>query len=54
MKGEFCASRYEVVLLENNMYNLDKNYLNEDSDVFDLNYGITNFDDIGSAFLTIF
>jgi hypothetical protein len=54
LNGEFCASRYEVALIGNNKYNLNKNYLNEDSDVIELNYGITNFDDIGSAFLTIF
>ena len=35
-------------------YFLDNEDLNIDTDILRLNYGITNFDNIGNAFLTIF
>jgi len=49
--GTFCNSRYEA--FAQGYTQLDPK-LNMDSDIDNLNYGITNFDDVGSAFLTIF
>mmetsp|Transcript_15907 Transcript_15907/g.24533 ORF Transcript_15907/g.24533 Transcript_15907/m.24533 type:complete len:397 (+) Transcript_15907:1541-2731(+) len=60
----FCRSRFNIYDDPNSSYKfgITENttddeilmILKHDSDVYDLNYGITNFDDIGSAFLTIF
>jgi len=48
--GTFCNSKYEV----HAKGYLTKGFLDEDTDIYSLNYGITSFDSIGSAFLTIF
>jgi hypothetical protein len=47
--GAFCTSRYDAFDAGYEIYNLSR-----DSDINELNYGLTNFDNIGSAFLTIF
>ena len=49
----FCGSRYELFYVENRG-NLSPEELDVDMDIYELNYGITNFDDVASAFLTIF
>lgn len=49
--GTFCSSRFDAF---DAGYNISADSLRMDSDINELNYGLTNFDNIGSAFLTIF
>ena len=50
----WCSSRYELYYVEGNKYNLTQDSLDKDTGLYELNYGITNFDNVVSAFLTIF
>lgn len=49
--GSFCNSRYVAF---DAGYKLDANKLAEDTEIYALNYGITNFDNFFTALLTIF
>lgn len=49
--GSFCNSRYVAF---DAGYQLDANNLAEDTEIYALNYGITNFDNFFTALLTIF
>ena len=50
-KGYYCNSRYVAY---DAGYPLDPNTLNLDTEIYPLNYGITNFDNFFLALLTIF
>ena len=50
-EGAFCTSRYNAY---DAGYNISYETIRMDSDINELNYGLTNFDNMGSAFLTIF
>jgi hypothetical protein len=53
--GSFCGSRFEQFNEDNSRYDFtDADYLGVDTDMEEFNYGLTNFDNIGSAFMTIF
>jgi hypothetical protein len=49
--GTFCGSRLDLAAKG---YKFKNPNLYIDADISNLNYGITNFDNVGSAFLTIF
>jgi hypothetical protein len=60
-EGDTCGSLYETTLPNENgfmvQYHLSeelKGNLNRDTFLIELNYGLTNFDDIGSSFLAVF
>ena len=48
----FCGSLIERNDTYGDLFAVDNLY--RDSDILELNYGVTNFDNIGSAFVTIF
>ena len=50
-EGTFCSNRFDAY---DAGYNISIDTLKQDSDINELNYGLTNFDNMGSAFLTIF
>jgi hypothetical protein len=50
----YCGSRFEVLNDDETPYQFNNPDLWIDTQIPELNYGITNFDNIGSAFLTIF
>lgn len=53
--GGYCGSRFEAFNEDGSRYEFtDYSYLGVDTDVEEFNYGLTNFDNIGSAFMTIF
>jgi hypothetical protein len=52
--GAYCGSRFEVYNQDGTRYNFNEPSLWIDTNVEQFNFGITNFDSIGSAFLTIF
>ena len=53
--GSYCGSRFEQFNPDGSRYHFtDYNYLGVDTDMEEFNYGLTNFDNIGSAFMTIF
>jgi hypothetical protein len=49
--GSYCNSRYVAF---DAGYQLNANKLAEDTEIYALNYGITNFDNFFTALLTIF
>jgi len=49
--GSYCGSRFEANAQGKFLANPNLNF---DTDIDQLNYGITNFDNVASAFLTIF
>ena len=53
-EGSFCRSRFEVFNEDGTRYPFNDPNLWVDTEIEELNFGITNFDNIGSAFLTIF
>ena len=53
-KGTYCGSKYEFYYETNNKYNWSKSYLGRDTEIYELNYNLINFDNILKAFLTIF
>ena len=52
--NSFCGSRFEAYNDDGTPYLFIDTNLWVDTEISELNYGITNFDDISSAFLTIF
>ena len=48
----YCGSLLDRDNEFGDLYAVDNLY--RDSDIFELNYGVTNFDNLGSAFITIF
>jgi hypothetical protein len=50
----YCGSRFEQFYENGTRYAFNEPNLWIDTNVEEFNYGITNFDSIGSAFLTIF
>ena len=53
-KKTFCGSRYVAFDTGKLPKNWTEKMLSDDTDINDLNYGLTNFDNILYAFLTIF
>ena len=56
-EGRFCGSRYEMFDTQHDKYvrlGWTEKSLSKDTGIYELNYNITNFDNIGMAFLTIF
>ena len=53
-KGKFCGSKFEIFDHTNNKYGWKESELGYDTEIAELNYNLTNFDNLGSAFLTIF
>ena len=53
-KGTYCGSRYDIYYNTDNKYKWEVDLLGQDTDIYELNYNLTNFDDIVTAFLTIF
>lgn len=51
--GTYCGSKYEVYY-NGNPYNWDYKEIGRDTEIYELNYNLTNFDNIMKAFLTIF
>jgi hypothetical protein len=55
--GGYCGSRFEEFTDDDRKIRYeftDYSYLGVDTDVEEFNYGLTNFDDVGSALMTIF
>lgn len=50
----FCNSRFVAYDARPDHYNLTESSLTQDSDIYNLNYGLTNFDNIINALITIF
>lgn len=48
--GSYCGNLFERT--DEELYAVDDKF--RDSQIFELNWGVTNFDNLGSAFLTIF
>ena len=48
----WCGSLFERHDSHGDLYNVDDLY--RDSEILELNYGVTNFDNLGYAFITIF
>ena len=50
----FCGSKPEIYDKTKNKYNWTAADIYKDTQIGELNYNLTNFDNLGSAFLTIF
>jgi len=51
--GTHCGSKHEYYY-DGNPYNWDPDEIGIDTEIYELNYNLTTFDNIVTAFLTIF